>query len=277
MQSVPQLMAMSYGICLSGNHACFYCGALADESLAVSHHVKDSFTERGIVACPGSNWICKGCELCLREDAELTMLDGSTRRVAKCAMRAFSWLISDTARAGSKADITMWRELCLNPPAPPFAIVLSDSGQKHLLYRGVVCWSQTDVSVTLEAARIDYQPASLADAISLCSRLIAATGKPALDEPISARFAQAVSDYYSEWEALLNQWETIYGQPIARLAAWLSPGRDAARELWKPTADNGLSGFPKKTGRTGGPGKKDRSNRESGSQGNSNTPLFDLC
>jgi len=275
--TAPELFARSYGIDCAGAHSCFYCGAPADESLPTSEFVKGSFTERSLVACPGSQWICKGCELCLRDNAELTMLNGQKRNVVRAAMRSFSWAINTKARAGSKADIPAWRELCVNPPEPPFAIVLSDSGQKHLLYRGFVCLSREDIVVTLEMERIEYRPFDLQTAIDLCSRLIAATGKPALNEPVSPRFAQAVSDYFSEWETLLQQWEEIYGKPIARLAAWLSPGRDSARERIKPTADNGLSGVPAQASRPGRSRAQDRIDGENRNQDSGNPSLFDIC
>ncbi len=239
MRTVPELFHLAMtGNNLTGGHACFYCGASADASTPVSEYVKDSFTGRSEVVSPGSQWVCAGCRLCLREDAELTMLDGSRRRVTKCAMRAFSWLVTSTeAKAGSKANLDVWRTVCLNPPAPPFAIVLSDSGQKHLLYRGVVNHSLDVVTVTLETERITYRPADLAAAIQLTTKLVAATGKPALDEPPGPRFSQAMAEYFAEWESLLNQWEELYGKPLARLASWLSPGKDAAKLTCQHTAN----------------------------------------
>ena len=227
-RSVPHLLARAHGLDCAGPLACFYCGAPCDETCPASEYVKDSFTGRQGVRAPGSPAVCAGCVLCLREDAEVSLIDGTRRRVAKGCMRAWSWLVTaDRALAASKAHLDRLRTACLEPPPAPWALVLSDSGQTHQLYRGVVNHGGPPWVVTLEAEPIAYRPAELRNRLDLCGRLIAATGKPALAEPIAARFALAVLNRYpAAGEALLADWARLRGSPAARLAAWLAPNKE---------------------------------------------------
>lgn len=234
--TVPALLAMSHGIICAGHQLCFYCGAPSPESHPTSVYVKGSFTGLTGVFSPGSPWICEGCVLCFRDTCEINQIDGVRRFVTRGAMRAFSWVITtNRALSASKAHIAQLRAVCLAPPDPPFAIVLSDSGQTHQLYRGVVnhdspsangSHPNTPIVVTLEAQRITYRATELVARLNLCGRLISATGKPALAEPITARFATAVMDRFRDGELLVREWETRREEPLSRLALWLSGSRD---------------------------------------------------
>lgn len=246
MTSVPHLFASAHGITCEGELRCFYCAAPADGSRPSAQYVLDSFTGRNGVPCPGSSAVCEGCILCLREDAVVPYHDGERRHVTKAATRMHSWVITETRAVGAtKAHMGWLRERCLAPPPPPYAIVLTDSGQKHLLYRGVVCRSAEVATVTLEETRIDYRPADLAVRLQMCKRLVAATGKPALAEPPGNRMLMAVVGRYPDGEELAATWQARWCEPLSRLAAWLSPGKEEVlREQSGDGAGDGHGGVP---------------------------------
>lgn len=283
MMSVPELFATAHGVACTGPHRCFFCGAACEERHPAAFFVKDSFTGRTEVAAPGSPWVCDGCVLCLRESATCPMIDGTERLVTKCAMRAWSWLVTPKrVAAGSKANLERWRELCLHPPEPPFAIILSESGQKHLLYRGLVCWSQESVCVTLETERVYYRTVELSERLFLCGHLVAATGKPALDEEIAPRFAMSVIARYPDTgEALIEAWSVLRETPLSRLAGFLSPNKEICESLYPSTAiataiaNADLPGVPAKTTGPGGPGPQSRRKRKTGNQASGDPSLFD--
>jgi hypothetical protein len=235
MCSVPSLFAIASGLGCTGPLRCFFCGAPCDGSLSASEHVKDSFTGRNEVAAPQSPAVCVGCVLCLREACDVPMVDGATRPCTKAAMRSWSWLVTPTrAAAGSKGDIAFWRETCLVPPEPPFAVVLSDSGQKQLLYRGVVNHSRQYVAVTLETERVAYYPGDLRQRITLCEKVCAVTGKPALAAPVDFRIASAVIAAYPDGENLIEQWSRVREEPLSRLAAWLCGNKEYCQREHDP-------------------------------------------
>lgn len=231
--SVPHLLALAHGIDCAGPHACFYCMSPCGDDNPASVHVKSSFTGRNEVPAPGSPWVCDGCMIALREDAEIVQVDGTRRRVTRGCMRAFSWLITaDRAVAASKAHLDRLRAICLDPPPAPWSLVLSDSGQKHLLYRGVV--NRDDRAphvVTLEAERVEYRPDELRRLLRAAGHYCAATGKPALVGPIAASGAMKVIERYPrEGESIVDGWGRAWSTPIGRLAAWLCGPRDECQE-----------------------------------------------
>ena len=225
--SVPHLMAVAHGQDCIGPQKCYYCAAPCDGTYPTSTYLKDSFTGLSGVPCPGSKSVCAGCVLCLREECRIAQLDGTFRDATVAAMRGYSWVITATsAKAGTKAHMDHLRAVCLTPPEPPFAVVLSDSGQKHLLYRGAVNFTRTTARVSLEEEVIEYRPEDLASRLSLCEKLVAATGKPALEEPVGVSFALALSRHFPDGVELTEEWHQVRTEPLSRLAAWLVPNKE---------------------------------------------------
>jgi hypothetical protein len=220
--------------------------------------------------------------LCLRESAEITLIDGEHR--AGQRVRGYSWVItSAAAQAATKAHIDRLRALCVGPPAPPFAIILSDSGQTHQLYRGAVNHDRSRVVVTLEAERVEYNPADLAGLLAVAGKYAAATGKPALSEPISAHGAMKVIGRYRDGESILEAWNNRWSTPPGRLAAWLCPNREACDEEYPsdvepiPPPDPGHRGVPAQAGGAGGPARPaGRRGRAGEPQAGRQPTLFDL-
>lgn len=289
VKSVPELMAAAHGLRCDGGEVCFYCGAACDGSNLASTYVRDSFTGRPLARAPGSASVCTGCVLCLREDAEFDQIDGTRRRVVKGCMRAFSWVISldpPSALGASKAHLDKLRAAALDPPPPPFALVYSDSGQTHQLYRGVVNHARgpgMPVVVTLEAEPITYHVEALTDRLDLVGRLVAATGKPALAGPPSVRMAIAVVERYGDdGAALIEEWESLFSDPLSRLAAWLSPNKEVCTVAYpadKPAAAGdpgpGHGGVPPQAGRTGRPRSDAGDDRKGGNPRCGQPLLFD--
>lgn len=273
-RSIPELLAASHGIACKGPHRCFYCGAPCDGTSSVKEYVAKSFTARSTVANPGSLGICEGCVLAMREGATICMIDGEERIGQK--MRGYSWVLLDgNAFAATKAHLKQLRETCLALPEPPFAIVLSDSGQTHQLYRGVANHSSETVTVTLEAERVTYRPEELRGRLALCGKLVAATGKPALKGPVSVRFAISVSEYFRDGESLVEEWDRVREQPLSRLAAWLCPNKESCSHEYASDTGHGIA--PPQAGGDGGPiGKVGREHGESRDSRGVQPLLFDL-
>lgn len=242
----PELFAVSHGnASRTGTHRCFFCGAMCSGENAAKQYVKDSFTGIDTVACQTSPAICDGCVMCLDEDRVITTHDGNRRTGQR--VRGYSWVLSGRgAIACTKADREFLRAECCNPPDPPFALCISDSGQKHLLYRGVVCHSREHVTATLEVQRIDYRPTDLIERITMCIELIAATGKPALQEGLSRMQRMLIVD--SLGDDLLRRWDAAAGEPLTALAIWLSPGKEGATHERERNRSAGHSVVPAETG-----------------------------
>lgn len=227
--TAPQLFA---GYRPIGDRRCFFCDGQCDETHRSADHVKSSFTSRDTVA--GGEYVCAGCVAAMNESADIEMLDG-IRRTGQM-VRGYSWIVTDVARAATKAHRELMRELCLSPPTPPFVICISDSGQKHLLYRAVVCHSREVVTVTLEGDKITYRPHDLRNRIDLAERIIACVGKIAAAEPLTPRDGMKIVTHDEQGELILTAWLECREQSLSRLAVWLSAPKEKCIELYPPIA-----------------------------------------
>lgn len=221
--TLPELFAIANGKTYLGEYRCRFCGSPASQP----HKLADTFTAIDSLTDPLSNYACVGCLLCLEEIGDVNLPDGKTLAMTRSYRRGCSWVITqDSCVGATKAHIQFLRETCLNPPEPPFAISIAVSGQKHTLYRGVVCHSRENMVVTLEGEKVEYHIDELKDRLNLCGHLIAATGKPALEEKPDAFFWGRVAQRYTHWEELLSQWEEVRESPLSRLAVFLSPKKE---------------------------------------------------
>jgi len=216
-----------------GVNRCYYCGADCDETYPVGDFVKDTFTNRDIVAFPGSSFVCEGCAESLGVgDDEMLMLDGSTKvreNARGMQPRMYSWILSEEKRiAATKAHISLLRSAILEPPAPPFSIILADSGQKQLIFRAPVAMARNDFPVMLEDEVIGVNIELLKSRIALALPIAAALGKPALTGDIGFSSYTRYEQYHGNIDGL-EAWEAVKHQPISRLAAWLSKSKEDAQ------------------------------------------------
>lgn len=225
MITAPQLFARYIP---TGDNICFFCGGLCGREMRAKEFVKESFTSLDTVTL--SKWVCPGCVATQSETATIELVDGEVRHDQK--IRGYSWIITKNARlAATKSHRQKLIEMCIVPPRPPFVISIADSGQKHLLYRAVVNQSRSIVTASLEGIPITYEPHVLLSRIELVKRLIAAVGKPALEEPLTTALQMRVVEHYDSAE-FLTAWQSVSGQQLSKLALWLAPKKeDCEREF----------------------------------------------
>lgn len=226
-----------------GSGPCFWCGA----SGTTGFHPPQGFTMWGDVAHPASWHICAGCMIATDEA-------NKSRRP-----RMMSWRITELdAKAVGRFEIGAIREWCVEPPAVPFAICVPTSGQKHLIYRAPVNWSQDEITVQFETERVTYRLQALRDRIGLCEQIAAATGKPALKETPRGNLVARLSAHYGNIEPLLHWWD-VANEPLSRLAAHLCRPKEQCLEHYPCTVassptDVRRGGMAAKTGGPDGPG-----------------------
>lgn len=213
----------------SGPCKCYYCGANCSGEFKSADFVKDTFTNRDIVMYPRSQHVCNGCVESLGSGEDIMpMIDGSTKiRENDRGMcpRMYSWVITKGFRlAGTKAHIKQFRETLLNPPEPPFAIVLAESGQKQLIFRTPVSMDRNAFPILLEDERIDVVPDLLATYIDIAKPLIALFGKPAMLEAFGHNKYIMCHERYGSFDYIEN-WVRIQKKPLAKLAIWLSQSK----------------------------------------------------
>lgn len=222
----PELFALAHGRRCEGPLRCFYCGAACDGSHP--RRLGEGFHDWPTVAFPRSTAICEGCVLALNE---ARIMPG---REKPQKTRTFSWLVTAAAAtAYTKADVAVMRSLCLSPPPAPWALTIAESGQKHTLFRMPVNGDDgAPCRVQLELTTVLYRPDELRGRITLCTRIAAAIGKPVLGGPLDLSASMRYSDYHGvrdETDAEVELWNLVSGEPLSRLAAFLSPAKEEAQ------------------------------------------------
>lgn len=234
IHSASHLLALARGGDCTGPAPCFYCGAPADPTRNPTRvHVKDTFTAYPSVVAPHSDAVCDGCVIAMVDTADITYIDGTMKHMPRAAMRMNSWIVTaGSAVAANKSHLAALRAVCLDPPEPPYAIVLSDKGQAHLIYLARVGRSPDVTVANLEGVVVAYRPAELRSLLDVAGKLAACLGKPGLSEPISVSGASRVFDRYSDAEALIDTWSRESASPLGVLAAWLCPNMEDCKSAY---------------------------------------------
>jgi CRISPR type IV-associated protein Csf1 len=161
-----------------GTKKCMLCGASCTDEHTTKKHIRPTFTDYSSAAVLGSEYICAGCVWSLTEGADIELIDGEKRTNQK--PRSYSWLVTkDKKIAMTKAHKAYIRDLLLTPPSPPYAIALSESGQKHNLYKTDVSLSDTVPTVSIEGKNITYSVEALTARLEFVESITTLIGIPA--------------------------------------------------------------------------------------------------
>lgn len=205
---------------------CYYCNNNCFHQNYIKDYLKPTFTNHDIAKCPDSKYICDECIWAFATNTEdIYLIDGEIKK--NSTPRLFSWIITDKKIAATKKHIKELRDIILNPPNPPFKIVLSDSGQKHLLFRAIWAQSQDNYPVQFEEERIIVNVAELQRRLIIADKLSAAIGKVAIKNCSKMSYAITVNNYHGNLTDYEN-WLNIYNEPLSRLAAWLAKNKEEA-------------------------------------------------
>lgn len=239
MKAASRLYALARGISVPvGDHECWYCGESCDDAIPSKDWVKSSCNAHAEARGLGSEYVCAGCAASLAwkttvavfgEEIERGTPEHPTKPKPQHVCQ-YSWVITrDTAVAYTKAHIVELRRCCLNPPQPPFVIVLADSGQKQLLWQSPVCQSRELLVLRLENEIIEYSVCDLAEAISVAGQVAAIVGKPSLSDRLDPRAWASIIEATGD-VSVAEKWEELRCTPVGRLAAWLAPSKREQEE-----------------------------------------------
>ena len=250
---------------------CFYCGNKCTNNYSIKNYLKTTFTNYDIVKSPDSDYICDECVWAFSSNQQIVLVDGEIKE--NQSPRNFSWIITKNKKiAATKRHIKELRDIILSPPEPPFKIIFSDSGQKHLLFRTIWAQSQDNYPIQFEEEQVVVNIAELQRRLIITDKLSAAIGKIAIKDCERMSYAIIVNNYYDDLTDY-ESWLTIYKEPLSRIAAWLSKNKQEAMDEY-PAINNGT--IPAANSRAGRSVKTDGRIRDEGTDGGDSRICFDF-
>ena len=236
--TLPELFAAALGVpAKHGPYRCYFCGAACDDTHKAADWVKPTWTRHQYVASPASPAVCVGCTLAMCETASVHVVGESAPRTGQ-KTRNYSWLVTPKqALAYTKGQTAELLAVCLDPPEPPYGIAISTTGQRHVIYCGLVNTRQGILAVSLDEEVIRTTPDALRERVEIAKKLCAASGKPALSAPVGFSVHRQCAEHFGhDGLSLAAEWSRIQFEPLSRLAAFLCPKKEIACEQYPKCA-----------------------------------------
>ena len=149
----PVKYEWSAGIISAKDKQCYLCGKEITEGFPRKTVIKPTFTDVPYARAPRSQTVCAECTFCLSNKP----------------LRMYSILASpNQLKHPIRGE---WRDTLLNPPEPPFVLVLATSGQKWLHFKGRVNFKRDDYWILLEEMVIQVNRAKLANLLLVIEQL----------------------------------------------------------------------------------------------------------
>lgn len=199
------------GIMPTKDDKCYLCEKEIVEGYPRKTVIKPTFTDTPYARAPRSQTVCKECTFCLGNKA----------------LRMYSILATpDKLRHPIRGE---WRDTLLNPPEPPFVLVLAMSGQKWLHFKGRVNYKQDNYWILLEEVIIQVNIAKLTELLGIIEQLYATFTK---DEIRTGNYNVARIKTFGtdRWEELENKIEKERGSRLFDLAVMVAKKEEVEKE-----------------------------------------------
>lgn len=137
------------------NGHCWLCGTEISEGVDKNIAIKDTFMDIDKAASPDSTHWCAACTWSFSEQLQFPGYEKPQR------MRTYSHFVVDGKWLRfTKANKDKMREILFSPPQGEWLAVISDSGQKHIIFRAAPSFGN-DCRVQFEERQISFKSDSL--------------------------------------------------------------------------------------------------------------------
>lgn len=127
-----------------------------------------TFTNHNLARVPTSRTVCGPCVAMASKATWEAYVAAHPAKGLKTG-HAMSWRFYShlfTPGAHECPTRARWRAILLSPPEPPFLAVISETGKKHLLFRGTVALSRSVFPIQFEEDRIWVHAPDFAECLS---------------------------------------------------------------------------------------------------------------
>ncbi|MGD9893455.1 MAG: hypothetical protein AB7R89_16095 [Dehalococcoidia bacterium] len=154
---------------------CYLCAGPTDGAgWPVKLAIPVTFTNVNRAADPTSRTVCQACVYTSATEPWKAYVAVHPAMGLKdkhpLSWRSYSHLFS--AAGHECPSRSRWREILLDPPAPPFLAVVAESGQKHILFRAAVAYDGDVFPVQVEEERVYLDRARFAAGLPVVEALL---------------------------------------------------------------------------------------------------------
>lgn len=211
---------------------CWLCGGEAgSEPWHRPTAIAPTFTNHNLAAEPTSDSVCQACMAVSSGETWARYVAAHPEHGLKCShplsWRTYSHAV--TLTGAEHPNRARWRALLLDPPQPPFLFVLSESSQKHLLFRSRVSFDRDRFVMQVEEDRVWVERAAFAECLHRFEALLEQGCRR--EEIVSGRYnpgrrPASLRDWHAA-EAAFAPWRATQPDSV-RLAVHC--GRDPRKE-----------------------------------------------
>lgn len=155
--------------------ACCLCGGPTGNVGWHRTALPPTYTNWNLCAVPASQTICQPCVALAGSDTWFDYVaahpDAGLKASQPLSWRTYSHCF--TATGHECPPRARWRDLLLEPPNPPFLFVITESGQKHLIFRAAVAYDRDTYPVQVEEDRLIVSRREFAECLAAFERLYA--------------------------------------------------------------------------------------------------------
>lgn len=138
---------------------CWLCGAKNVTGYPRSKVIKPTFTDSNLARSPWSEVVCDAC----------------TWALSYRSLRSYSILATSAELIHPTRQEL--RDVLIDPPAPPFLIAVSQTGQKWLHLKSQVNYSRDAFKVRFEDLTVRVEPGNFASVLEFMERMLAVFSK----------------------------------------------------------------------------------------------------
>lgn len=156
---------------------CWLCGGSVEPGTGWPRRVAfaETFTNHNLARVPTSETACQAC-VYLSSGESWKAYAAAHPEMGLKAVHPLSWRTYShvfSAAGHECPQRARWRALLIDPPEPPFTMTISESGQKHIVFRGSIAYDREVFPVQCEEDTLIVNRRELADCFAAFEALYA--------------------------------------------------------------------------------------------------------
>ena len=206
------------------DYKCCMCANGIIQGVPRKDAIKKTFTNLDLLKKPNAKFVCIPCAFAINEACPPELMgrvDKDKPQKIRCYSHA---VVNGLWKSFSKAQRVEMREIVCNPPSGTWFLCLSESGQKHLIFRTPVNNSQDNYLLQFEEYPVLVTRKQVASDLGIADRVYSAQGLDKVKGDIKeSLFSPWSTDQFLEEYKYLKKYEH---SPYLRMLIFLAEKKE---------------------------------------------------